>query len=200
MELEPPYRPFFHFVGPIGPVHDDARKHTMLSAFVERLLGNPAAMPQPSPVVFEIPEPEPEADASDSLLVEIQVSVPPGLKVTREAAEHLVAARYRWRLVSFDPASGDGSDAEAAVLSRLSSDGGRAPVLLLAEAWEPPSKNLLHFVGTLRARVGPERAIVVGLLTRGASRTGSDVDDVRIWRRRVAALGDPRLRVEAFDA
>jgi hypothetical protein len=120
--------------------------------------------------------------------------------VTRAAAAHLAAAKYRWCLGSFDPANGDGSAAETAVLSRLGTDASRSPVLLLAEAWEPPSKNLLHFLRALRGRVGPERAIVVGLLTRGAERSGAATDDVRIWRRRVAALGDPRMRVEALDA
>ncbi len=120
--------------------------------------------------------------------------------VTRAAAERLAAARYRWRLDSFDPANGDGGDAEAAVLSRLRADASRSPVLLLAEAWEPPSKNLMHFLRALRASLGPERAIVIGLLTGGPERSGANMDDVRIWRRRVAALGDPRLRVEALDA
>ncbi len=120
--------------------------------------------------------------------------------VTHEAAERLAAATYRWRLGSFDAANGDGSEAETAVLSRLGADARHAPVLLLAEAWEPPSKNLLHFLRALRVSVGPERAIVVGLLTRGTARPGAHADDVRIWRRRIAALGDPRLRVEALDA
>ena len=119
--------------------------------------------------------------------------------VTPEAAERLVAAKYRWRLGSFDSANGDDSDAETAVVSRLGTDGNRSPVILLAEAWEPPSKNLLHFLVALRGSLGPERTIVVGLLTRGAERAGASMDDVRIWRRRVAALGDPQMRVEALD-
>ena len=119
--------------------------------------------------------------------------------VTREAAERFAASTNHWRVGSFDPATGDGSEVETAVLSRLGKEGGRAPVLLLAEAWEPPSKNLLHFLRTLRASVGREVAIVVGLLTHGAERSDANVDDVRIWRRRVAALGDPWMRVEALD-
>jgi hypothetical protein len=73
-------------------------------------------------------------------------------------------------------------------------------VLLLAEAWEPPSKNLTHFLRALRKSCGAERAVVIGLLTKGAQRVGASLDDVRIWRRRVSALGDPRIRVEALDA
>lgn len=120
--------------------------------------------------------------------------------MTRDTAERLAAHAYGWRLGSFDPATGDGSATEAAVLSRLGADASGSPVLLLAEAWEPPSKNLLHFLRGLRASLGRDCAIVVGLLTRGAARSGASMDDTRIWRQRVAALGDPRLRVEAVDA
>jgi hypothetical protein len=73
-------------------------------------------------------------------------------------------------------------------------------VLLIAEAWEPPSKNLAHFLRALRNSCGAERPIVIGLLTTGAERAGASLDDVRIWRRRISALGDPRIRVEALDA
>jgi hypothetical protein len=120
--------------------------------------------------------------------------------LTRDVAERLAGEKYGWRLGSFDPLTGDGSVAEAAVLARLGKDATRAPVLLIAEAWEPPSKTLLRALRELRGRLGPERAIVVGLITRGAERPGASMDDVRSWRRRVAALGDPRLRVEAIDA
>lgn len=104
VELEPPYRPFFHLLGPIGPVSDDARKHTTLSAFVERLRDSFVPRLQPSPpVAFEIPEPEPEADSHDSPLVEVQVSVPLALKVTREAAEQfLLGLTYATGTVSFE--------------------------------------------------------------------------------------------------
>ena len=120
--------------------------------------------------------------------------------ITREEAERLVAGTYRWSLDSLDHSTGDGGENDAAVLSRLGSDSGRAPVLLIAEAWEPPSKNLTHFLRALRKSIGTERAIVIGLLTKGAERPGTSVDDLRIWRRRVSALGDARIRVEALDA
>jgi hypothetical protein len=120
--------------------------------------------------------------------------------VTRADTERLLASKYRWSLGTFDDGAGDGGEGEAALMSKLGADGARSPVLLIAEAWEPPSKNLTHFLRALRKSCDAERAIVIGLLTKGAERPGSSLDDVRIWRRRVSALGDPRIRVEAIDA
>jgi hypothetical protein len=121
-------------------------------------------------------------------------------EISHEEAARLLTGRYRWNLESFDDSAGDGGQGDAAVLSRLAADRDQAPVLLIAEAWEPPSKNLTYFLRALRKACGRERAVVVGLLTKGAERSGTSLDDVRIWRRRVSALGDPRIRVEALDA
>jgi len=120
--------------------------------------------------------------------------------VTREDAERMMAVKYRWSVATFEDGAGDGGESDARLLSRLGSDRSRSPVLVLAEAWEPPSKNLTHFLRALRKSCGAECAIVIGLLTKGAHRAGASLDDVRIWRRRVSALGDPRIRVEALDA
>jgi len=120
--------------------------------------------------------------------------------VSREDARRLLAGRYGWEVGSFDDGCGDGGERDAALLSRIGGGGARAPVLVVAEAWEPPSKNLTNFLRGLRRSCGSERAIVIGLLTRGPERPGATLTDVRIWRRRVAAIGDARIRVEVLDA
>lgn len=119
--------------------------------------------------------------------------------VSREEARALLSARYGWEIGAFDDGRGDGGEQDAALLSRVGGAGTHAPVLLIAEAWEPPSKNLTHFLRELRRSCGTEQAIVVALLTRGAERPTATLTDVRIWRRRVAAIGDARIRVEALD-
>jgi hypothetical protein len=120
--------------------------------------------------------------------------------ISREEASRLIAAKYPWNIDSFADATGDGGEADASVLTRIGADPDRAPVLVIAEAWEPPSKNLTHFLRAARNACGGDRAIVVGLVTKGATRPGASFDDVRIWRRRISALGDPRIRVEVLDA
>lgn len=94
VELEPPYRPFIHIRPRAGQVHDDARKHTPLSAWAERLLSGFASTPQRAeeipPADFEIPEPEAEPFSPTSDVVELHVSIPPDLKITREASEQLL--------------------------------------------------------------------------------------------------------------
>lgn len=120
--------------------------------------------------------------------------------VTREDAERLLAARYHWGVGSLEDAAGDGGERDAALMSRLGADASPSPVVVIAEAWEPPSKNLTHFLRALRKSCGAERALVIGLLTKGAERPGATLDDVRIWRRRISALADARIRVEALDA
>lgn len=120
--------------------------------------------------------------------------------ISCDDASRLIAEKYPWRIDLFVDATGDGGEAETRVLSRIGADPDCAPVLVIAEAWEPPSKNLTHFLRSARKTCGGERALVVGLLTKGAMRPGASFDDVRIWRRRVSALGDPRIRVEVLDA
>jgi hypothetical protein len=120
--------------------------------------------------------------------------------ISREETARLVAAKYSWSLDSFADSVGDGGESDAAVLARLGADRDRTPVLLIAEAWEPPSKNFTRFLRSVRSVCGDDRALIVGLLTKGAARPGPSPDDARIWRRRISALGDARIRVEALDS
>lgn len=118
--------------------------------------------------------------------------------VSADAAARLVAGRFDRRMESFATVRGDGGSEDTAALAALA-QGERGPVLVLAEAWEPPSKSVQRVLSTVRDRVGAAPPIVVGLLTRGAGRDPQG-DDARIWRDRIAALADPRLRVEVLGA
>jgi predicted DNA-binding transcriptional regulator AlpA len=102
VELEPPFRPFlFHYVEP-GPAVDDARKPTVLSSFVDGILGRSSALP-PSAPIEEEPESEPEPLFAEGPPVEFQVALPAGTKVAKEAAERLLTSlTYASRPVAFE--------------------------------------------------------------------------------------------------
>src|SRR5438309_5065252 len=96
VELEPPYRPFF-FWSLLAPPRatDDAQRPTATSTFTGSLLNllrepAPAATPEPTEIVFPEPELEPFDVAASGAVVEIHVALPPGTKVTKEAAERLL--------------------------------------------------------------------------------------------------------------
>jgi hypothetical protein len=76
---------------------------------------------------------------------------------------------------------------------------GVAGVLVLQEAWQPPISETLNFLRQLRSRLGKTAGIVVGLIGKPGPDTlftAPRGEDVRIWKQRVGALGDPYLEVE----
>ena len=86
VHLEPPFRPFLgHFdSGASGTLRDDARKPTLFSSLFERAVrkshGNPVRQ-------LEEWKPEPRYDDSRPPLVEMQVALPPEVKIGKESAE-----------------------------------------------------------------------------------------------------------------
>jgi hypothetical protein len=72
-------------------------------------------------------------------------------------------------------------------------------VLVLQEAWQPPILENLNFLKQLRHRLGERTGIVVGLIGKPGPDTlftAPGDTDVRVWKHRVDALGDPYLEVE----
>lgn len=89
VKIEPPFCPFFyHYVDP-GPATDDSRKPTVLSSFMDGLLGRRFAAIPPPPAEEES-DPEPEPLFADGTPVEFQIALPAGTKVAKEAAERLL--------------------------------------------------------------------------------------------------------------
>jgi hypothetical protein len=114
----------------------------------------------------------------------------------------LVAARFGWRVGSISLAgAGEARHDEASIQAvATGQDGDRAPVVVLAEAFEPPTREARAFLGRLREAIGEVRPIVVGLVdSEGPERWSQpSSDDLRVWQRHIAQLGDPYLRVEAL--
>jgi len=106
VELEPPFQPFiFHHAAPAGPPVDDGRRPTLLSSLVDRIQrrSSSAAIvlpPGPDPLLEEV---QPAVFDDDSQLVEVQISVPPELKITSTAVEHfLLSLTYSAHPVGFE--------------------------------------------------------------------------------------------------
>lgn len=86
VELEPPFRPFAFHSTQLEPVTDDARKPTALSSWFEGLFGSKSPATEPDADVDE-----PLAERAQPFSVsEIQVALPPDVKVTADLAEHLL--------------------------------------------------------------------------------------------------------------
>lgn len=107
--LEPPFRPFlFHFLPPRQQPVDDGKRHTFLSALVDRFKGTRTqAQPLPPwdylPDDDEIIEAEAEAWSDEDKLIEIHVALPPKVTIAKETAEHfLLSLSYCEKPVSFE--------------------------------------------------------------------------------------------------
>jgi hypothetical protein len=138
--------------------------------------GAPAAVPAPAPR---------EGDARAVIWGDVPVDD------ARVVA--LVARRFGWKVLAVERAGTDETRRDAAAIAAVA--GGDGPIVVLAEAFEAPTREARGFVGALRAAAGAQRSIVVALLD-GDDPPASD--DLAVWRRHIAALGDPYLRVEAL--
>ena len=89
--LEPPFRPFIgHYLTP-GRPFQDARRPSFFGGIVEALRGeNSRAISEQVTPYEDAEEPEVEAVGEGRPLVEIEVGVPPELKVSRERAAQLL--------------------------------------------------------------------------------------------------------------
>src|SRR5207237_706095 len=95
-------RPFlFHYV-PSGPIYDDAKKPTLFGSLADWLLGNPQVPAEVMPDEIE-PEPEPSVFYEETELIELQVSLPPTAKISRDATEQfLLSLTYCAEPLSFE--------------------------------------------------------------------------------------------------
>ena len=90
---------------------------------------------------------------------------------------------------------------EADTLSRVretAEQDGLAGVLLLQEAWQPPLKETEQFLRDLRRSAGALTPLVILLIGKPSPQTlltPADPEQLRIWRLKMQALGDPCLEV-----
>lgn len=98
VEIEPPFRPFYvhEALPPPRVILDDGRRSTVLSSWADRMRGllrgdaaSPTGTIEPS---YDIEEPEPEPFDAPDALTEIQLSIPPDLRISHSAAEQWLLA------------------------------------------------------------------------------------------------------------
>jgi hypothetical protein len=116
-----------------------------------------------------------------------------------EEASRLVAGRFGWRTQAVVACGGRESPSNRDdVLRDLAREPADRPVVVLAEAWEAPSRAITGFLADARRSTDARRPLVVGLLgERNGTWAPPDPDDRDVWERTTAALGDPYVRVEA---
>jgi hypothetical protein len=100
-------------------------------------------------------------------------------------AEALVKRRTGCSSAAVDAAADANADSDSAIV-------------IVAEAWEPPTRALGRRVAELRAGIDTRTPIVVLLIgsEAGDSSRGADEADAAVWRRHLAGLGDPYLYVD----
>jgi uncharacterized protein DUF2868 len=89
----------------------------------------------------------------------------------------------------------DHEEPDPAALAALGA--GVDPVVVVAEAFEPPDRAARRFLAALRAALGPRRLVLVLLVGAAADGPRPPRDaDVRVWRDGLSPLEDPFLAVE----
>jgi hypothetical protein len=110
VSLEPPFQPFLGHYVMLQPVADDARQPTFFGLIAEALRGEgsrPAAVEE---AITEDLNEEPEPFEYEAPLLEIQIALPPDLKVSRERAAQLLCRLASARNpVTFELVGSEGS-------------------------------------------------------------------------------------------
>jgi hypothetical protein len=91
---------------------------------------------------------------------------------------------------------------DAGLLRPLSGESDQAAVLLVLEGWQPCITATLEYLKALRRLLGKDRLLVVALVGREDSerwREPTPELEFAVWRSRLAALGDPWLRVHNWE-
>lgn len=96
---------------------------------------------------------------------------------------------------------GASEEESLAPLAATAAQGQLAGVLLLQEAWQPPLKETERFLTELRRLAGERVPLTILLVGRPVPQnvlTPADPESLRIWRRKMQALGDPLLEVRSL--
>ncbi|MBA4368031.1 MAG: hypothetical protein C0403_10400 [Desulfobacterium sp.] len=81
----------------------------------------------------------------------------------------------------------------------LAPDNRNAGILVLQEAWQPPIREALLFLGLLRKTIGNQPIIRIGLIGKpilATIFTLPDPNDIAVWKQAIASLGDPAMTVD----
>jgi hypothetical protein len=111
------------------------------------------------------------------------------------AALESAASRALGRPVASVHAAG-GHGHEEAGIDWAAAAGGADPVVVVAEAFEPPDRGVRRLLRELRGALGPRRTLLVLLVGAEPGPRPPRPEDVRVWRDALEALEDPFVGVE----
>ena len=114
---------------------------------------------------------------------------------SRQEIESAVRNRFASLVTQLIRISED-SETDAEILANLknSRQPAETDILLIQEAWQPPIAEYINFIRNLRRSIGPGPCIRIGLIGKPQSKSIlTPVQDInlKIWARKIAALGDP---------
>ncbi len=102
-------------------------------------------------------------------------------------------------IVCYAQAGGANSMAEDRdALAKVAAAEDEPGIVVLVKAWEPPMLDCLDFLHELRVVIGDGRDVTVLALGHASTDRAGGVaeEDVNMWREKLAAQGDPWLRLE----
>lgn len=121
------------------------------------------------------------------------------LPLDREALDRWLHAQLGWSARQYGTAGGADFEAERRAIEAAAATG--LPLVVVAEAWEPPDKAVRRFLKALRAAAGPRTKLAVVLLGAASAQPNAEVArDLQTWSAQLAALEDPYLSVESMGA
>ena len=122
------------------------------------------------------------------------------LEIPDAECTKLIRDRFNWNIKNkLEAGSLDYNSSDVAALNFVEGQKKNDPILIIAEAWEAPT-SILYFLKKLRQVTSLDRQIIVGLVYADSkqNRKSPLLDDFRSWKRELATLADPYLRVESM--
>lgn len=115
-----------------------------------------------------------------------------------EKTLELIQSRFQWKILETFTSGGLENDQDKLTLNQFKQNPDGAPILVIAESWEAPSKAVTYFLKCLRANINNKRTIVIGLINRNTDNEliPPDMSDWRNWQDASAKLNDPFTCIE----
>lgn len=170
--------------------HDDAEARRVSARLLEPHVETraPRAEAASAPGRSAVPRAAPPRSGSPAALV-LWRDVPGGAALEAAASRTL-----RRPVASVHVAGGRGH--EEARTDWAAATGGADPVVVVAEAFEPPDRGVRRLLEDLRGALGARRTVLVLLVGDPPGPAAPRPEDVRVWRDALEALEDPLVGVE----
>lgn len=113
----------------------------------------------------------------------------------------LIENRFAWQIEKLLTAGSlDYDSSNLAAIHSIEKQRESDPILILVESWESPDAALKFFLKQLRVTIPFDRHIIIGLFNKNSHENWNPPmkSEWQIWKREIADLADPYLRVESI--